>query len=513
MTDAFFEIVTAWEIASISLTLLISAYLIVDLVAAVLSRPLARSFPRDPRFPLVSVVIPAYNEPTDIVRATLASWKAVRYPSFELILADDSEVPIEVDDPSVRIFRRSNREGFKGGALREAFERLHPESEWMVVFDADFLVDPDILVRFSEHYRPGVGAIQGYQAMGRNDPPTYLTRYSESFHAVANTLLTGRYRLGGFVGVQGTVQAYRVEAIRALGGIAPYTTANEDLDTTFRLRKAGWKIVYDPALVGRGIAPERYRTLFTQVTRWTSTTVREYRRHYGSFVRSPEVPALEKFDALLFLLTWINSLVVTPTLVFLPWAISDLHLIPLWLSVLITALPIVLFTLPMLKGTPARLGMTGWLGYYVLLVPGYFVMFRASLLGFFTDPGFVRTPKTRRSPIDAGRAGAPTSRGLFPGVGARSARVGAVQVAACSSCGRRLTHRETLFYAVGALDVGTLTCRRCLRAAEWERFGRSQPAPVPAARTAAPSKQWGLRSRHTVVGSAGVRYRRHRGSP
>ncbi len=445
------------------------------------------------------------------MRATLESWRRVRYPSFELILADDSEVPVEVDDPSVRVFRRAHRDGFKGGALREAFERLHPDSEWMVVFDADFLVDPDVLVRFSEHFRPGVGGIQGYQSMGRNDPPTYLSRYSESFHAVANTLLTGRYRLRGFVGVQGTVQAYRVEAIRALGGIAPYTTANEDLDTTFRLRKAGWKIVYDPEIVGRGIAPERYRTLFTQVTRWTSTTVREYRRHWWSFVRSPEVPVREKVDAFLFLLTWINALAVTPTLAFLPWAITDLHLIPLWLSILITAFPILLFTLPMLNGTPVRLGMTGWLGYYVLLIPGYFVMFRASLLGFFTDPGFARTPKGHPAPAERGRL-AVLARPR-PAAWTSPVTPGTVRHVACSTCGRRLSHREVLFYAVGALDVPDLACRHCLRGVERKRFDPASTTPVPRELSVPPARRRGLRSRHTVVGSTGVRYRRYPKTP
>jgi len=284
-------------------------------------------------------VLPVYNEPAELVRASIASWKSVRYPAFEIVLADDSTVPVDVYDPTVRIVRRANRDGFKGGALRNVIEQLDPRSEWMVVFDADFLVGPDVLVRLSEHYQPGVGAVQGFQAMGRNVPPRFLTRFSEACHEVANALLAGRHRLRGFIGVQGTVEAYRIEAIRSIGGIAPYATANEDLDTSFRLRKAGWKIVYDHRIIGRGIAPETYRVFFIQNTRWTSTTVREYRRHWPSFLRSPNVPWYEKVDSAFFLLTWTNSLVVTPTLLFLPWVLLSLHLIPLWLSILITSSP------------------------------------------------------------------------------------------------------------------------------------------------------------------------------
>ncbi len=469
MTALFLDVVSAWELASIAVTLLVSSYLIVNLLVALLRPPEPRRYRSTEPMPLVSVVIPVYNEPLELVRASLASWKAVRYPAFEILVADDSDVPLALDDPSVRVIRRTEREGFKGGALRNAVRQLDPASEWMVVFDADFVVDPDVLVRFTEHYLPGVGAVQGFQAMGLNSPGAYLPKFSEAFHAVANVLLAGRYRMHGFVGVQGTVESYRVEAIRSIGGIAPYPTANEDLDTTFRLRKAGWKIVYDPRIVGRGVAPERYGVFFRQSTRWTSTTVREYRRHWGSFLASPAVPVVEKVDSFLFLLTWTNALVVTPTLLFLPWALLDLHLIPLWLSVLITVLPLALFTLPVVVGTRLRLALTGWMGYYLLLLPGYLVMFRASLLGLFTDPGFARTSKfssrapappvatpAHRRPGGPGRAPAPTPQ----------------QRHGCTACGRALSHREVLFYAVGGLDVERLSCRKCLSRVEWVRFRR-----------------------------------------
>lgn len=464
MTSVFYSVMTTWELLAIVVTLVMSAYLISNLITAILFRPQKRRYPTRPSFPMVSVVIPVYNEPIEIVRASLESWKAVRYPAFEVVLADDSTEPLAIDDPSVRVVRRAGREGFKGGALRNVFDQLDPRSEWMVIFDADFLVDPDVLVRFTEHFEPGVGAIQGYQAMGRNDPPSYLTRFSESYHAVANALLAGRYQMRGFVGIQGTVEAYRVEAIREIGGIAPYSTANEDLDTTFRLRKAGWKIVYDPRITGHGVAPVRYRHFFVQNTRWTSSTVREYRRHWGSYLRTKSIPWYEKVDSALFLLTWTNSLIVTPTLVFLPWALLSLHLIPLWLSILITLLPCALFTLPVLTGASARLGLTGWMGYYILLVPGYFVMFRASLLGIFTDPGFARTPKAETELDRSAQAVLPETSSALPT--SRAGRAAHVQRLVCGRCGTALSHREVLFYAVGAPEVRAVTCRRCLAAIE-----------------------------------------------
>ena len=457
MTSLFFQIVIDWELVAIACTVLLTSYFVMDLVLAILRPPGPRRYSRPPHLPVVSVVIPVYNESIDIVRSTLTSWREVRYPSFELIVADDSTIPLELGDSGVRVIHRANRDGFKGGALRNAFARLDPASEWVLVFDADFLVEPDVLIRFAQHFKEGVGGIQGCLAMGRNPRPSFLTRFSEASHQVSNQLLAGRYERRGFVAVQGTVQAYRVEAIRSIGGIAPYTTANEDLDSSFRLRKAGWKIVYDPRIVSRGLAPTRYLTFFKQITRWTSTTVREYRRHWGSFLRSRRVPLGEKLDSALFLLTWTNSLIISPTLAFLPWALLFLHVIPLWLAVLVTFLPFALFALPMVRGTPPRLALTGWLWYYVMLLPGYFVMYRASLLGLLTEPGFERTPKSmaeesRSSPVPVS---APVRH---------PSRLG------CDTCGRPLSASEVLFYAVGGLDVRRLRCRRCLGHVEWRRY-------------------------------------------
>ncbi len=466
----FLEIVSAWELLAIGITLLISSYLLIELVTAIL-RPWRDLAPDPDRaLPFVSVVIPVYNEPAEIVGATVASWERVRYPAFEIILADDSTVPVAVESTHVRVVRRANREGFKGGALRNVFPQLHPASEWMFVFDADFRVDPDVLVRFAEHFRPGVGGIQGFMAMGLNRPATYLTRFSEALHEVAGTLLAGRYRHRGFVGVQGTVQAYRVEAIRELGGIAPVLTANEDLDTTFRLRKAGWKIVYDPRIVGRGIAPDEYGTFFTQITRWTATTIREYRRHWPTFLRSKEVPWTEKVDSFLFLLTWTNALVVAPTFLFLPWALLMLRLIPLWLAIAITCLPFFVFMIPAFARDTRRNGLVGWAWYYVLLVPGAAVMMRAALLGLFTEPGFARTPKAVRAPAPGS---APSETNPIPTDGWGSP-IAAVQQLKCAHCERPLVGPEVMFYAAAALDVESMECRACLAETEWSRW---RPAP------------------------------------
>ncbi len=103
MTSLFLQVVMDWELAAVAVTLILSAYLISNLLASILLPPPERRYRCSPTFPMVSVVLPADNEPEAIVRASIASWKAVRYPAFEIILADDSTVPLELDDTTVRV--------------------------------------------------------------------------------------------------------------------------------------------------------------------------------------------------------------------------------------------------------------------------------------------------------------------------------------------------------------------------------------------------------------------------
>lgn len=399
----FGPFLVGWESVAYGLVILMGLYLLVCLLPSYLVKPKPGS---SVGTPFISVVIPVYKERLETLLSVVASWEAVDYPNWECIVADDTPDAPAMAYPSwMRVVRRADREGFKGGALRNASQQLSPSAEWMAVFDADARVSRDVLRRAAAHFTDDVSIVQGYQrqAVGVAGGKSLLASFVYATHWLANRLLYGRWLLGGFVCAQGTTMFYRLSAIRSIGGLAPYATVNEDLDTSFRLKMAGHKLVYDPTIVGDGEAPSGVGHFIKQQIRWTSSTVREYRRHLIRFLRVPCVRKREKVDSVLFLLTWMGALVITPTVLFVPflllngewsWFAPSLSL--LLLPILF---PVVLFAAYGSFHRSAVVGAKALGMYFALLAVGYVVSFYAITIGLTKDcHGYYVTVKGKVAP-------------------------------------------------------------------------------------------------------------------
>src|SRR3989338_2415150 len=143
------------------------------------------------RYPMISVHLPVYNEPK-VVERLLKACTSFDYPNYEVVVADDSTdettgiverflkgdqgeeilhvTPSTPDTPSFTLIHRADREGFKGGALREALKATDPRVEFIVVFDADFVPYPDTLELFLKYFQVSAGgldAAKGYQGKSR----------------------------------------------------------------------------------------------------------------------------------------------------------------------------------------------------------------------------------------------------------------------------------------------------------------------------------------------------------
>ena len=396
MTDLI-AVLSAWETVAYVLILLLGLYLLACLLPSYVVKPKPG---RSGATPFISVVVPVYRESPETLMPVMAAWAAVDYPNWELVVADDTPGAPSITYPEwVRVIRRSDRSGFKGGALRNASEQLAPSSEWMAVFDADARVPSDVLRRAATHFTEGVSIVQGYQrqavSMAKTGGKSFLASFVYATHWLANRLLYGRWLLGGFVCSQGTSMFYRLSAVRSIGGLAPYATVNEDLDTSFRLKMAGHKLVYDPEIVGDGEAPRGVHHFVKQQIRWTSSTVREYRRHLAAFLRSPYVRRREKADSILFLLTWVASLVITPTVLFVPflfplnpadWTFQWGWPGPaLFVVLLPVVFPVILFTAYGAFHRNLGVGAKALGIYFALLAVGYFVSFYSVLAGLTKD--------------------------------------------------------------------------------------------------------------------------------
>ncbi|SDO71756.1 Exo-beta-1,3-glucanase, GH17 family [Desulforhopalus singaporensis] len=110
----------------------------------------------DPGYqPMVSIHIPAYNEPPEMLKQTLDAIAALDYPHFEVLVVDNNTCDPEIWKPvedycrnlgdRFKFFHVAPLSGFKAGALNYALQHTSADAEINAVIDSDYLVSPDWL--------------------------------------------------------------------------------------------------------------------------------------------------------------------------------------------------------------------------------------------------------------------------------------------------------------------------------------------------------------------------------
>jgi len=107
--------------------------------------------------PFISIHLAFYNE-KNVADRILTACTSLSYANYEVIVVDDSkDETVEIlkkwqDNPRVKIIHREARKGWKGGALNEALKRMDPRTEYVLVFDADFIPPTDIIQQFLPYF-------------------------------------------------------------------------------------------------------------------------------------------------------------------------------------------------------------------------------------------------------------------------------------------------------------------------------------------------------------------------
>src|SRR5262249_29402122 len=106
--------------------------------------------------PFVSLHVPCYNEPSEMVIATLTSLTRLDYPNYEIIVLDDNSSdeslwrPVEAwcHEHGLKFVHLQDWPGYKSGALNYALrEMIDPRAELDGVIDSDYQLDPQFLRR------------------------------------------------------------------------------------------------------------------------------------------------------------------------------------------------------------------------------------------------------------------------------------------------------------------------------------------------------------------------------
>lgn len=237
--------------------------------------------------PLVSIIVPAYNE-SKVVAACVDSILRDEYPYKELILVDDGSK----DDtltvlrryahlPNVTVIGKAN--GGKASALNAGIQVATGEILFFV--DADGIFMPTTITEMLKGFDDlRVGAVCG------NDEPVNVDRPQTHLAALLTHVGTGFVRralatLNCLPIVSGNLGAFRRRVLDEIGGFRP-GFIGEDLELTWRVHKAGYRVNFQPHARVFAEVPSTLQGLWKQRVRWARGLLQTTWLHRDMFFNS-----------------------------------------------------------------------------------------------------------------------------------------------------------------------------------------------------------------------------------
>ena len=213
-------------------------------------------------WPRVTVQLPIFNE-RYVIERLVDAISQFEYPRELLdiqVLDDSTDETRDVARACVErhaaaglpisYIHRTNREGYKAGALENGLKTA--KGEFVCIFDADFIPNPDFLRRTIPYFVNPDGGEKIGMVQTRW---TYLNSEYSLLTRVETILLDGHFviehggrsRRGTFFNFNGTAGVWRRKAIDAAGGWE-HDTLTEDTDFSYRAQLKGWKFLYFPEI-------------------------------------------------------------------------------------------------------------------------------------------------------------------------------------------------------------------------------------------------------------------------
>lgn len=370
--------------------------------------------------PFVSIHLPLYNE-EKVVDRLLTACTSLDYENYEVVVADDSTdettkiVERWAEKPRVKLSHRQDRSGFKGGALQAAIRRMDPRTEFVVVFDADFIPPPDIINQFLAYFyaeKPDgegyandqVAVVQGYQWHMLNASENWITRGIRAEFSGSYVIeRPGQELFGSMKMISGSVFMIRADVLRRHGW---GTSITEDWELTLRLYLDGYKVLYTPFIQAPAECVSNFRQLTRQRMRWAEGHTYNVRKYFWKTLRSHDISLREKAEFLYYAPYYLQSIFFIIGTI--SWFISEFVVrrhVPYWTALLGWCLVFSnLFSLVLMNLSGLfweRGARRSWAGIFSFLVlSNLLVAFQAyaALKGLLENDegGWHRTAKTGR---------------------------------------------------------------------------------------------------------------------
>lgn len=271
-------------------------------------------------YPSVSILLPCHNEEAN-AEETISVLAALEYPNFEIIAINDGSTDrtAEILDglaariPQLRVVHLQQNQG-KSTAMN--IGALAARSQILVGTDGDALLDRHSITWFVRRLRsdPELGGITGNPRI-RNRASLLGRLQVGEFSSIIGLIKRAQSVYGSLFTVSGVMCAFRKRALHDGGWWSP-ETITDDVEVSWRVQLAGWRLTHEPKAMCWILMPETIKGLWRQRLRWSAGGTSTIISSFGPLIKR------RRWSMLVIWLNYVTSIV---------WAYLAVGGICLWL--------------------------------------------------------------------------------------------------------------------------------------------------------------------------------------
>jgi len=261
---------------------------------AVYSKNKEDNLPTTPNTPLVTIIIPAYNE-EKVIANTIESTLEINYPNKDIIVVDDGsndntlQIARRYQDKGIKVLHKTN--GGKASALNLAL--TFAKGELIAVLDADTLAGRNSLKEIVKVFdnEEEIAAVAGNIKI--RNRKNWIT-WCQALEYVAGIQIARRAfdLFGAITIVPGALGCFRKSVLSEGGGYDKETIV-EDFDTTIKILKSGGIVRGTTKSVAYTEAPNTLRDFYNQRIRWYRGNLQVVTKHRDA-LKNPRFGFLQK---------------------------------------------------------------------------------------------------------------------------------------------------------------------------------------------------------------------------
>lgn len=292
-------------------------------------------------WPNVTIQLPVFNE-IYVVKSLIHTILSLKYPQEKLqvqILDDSDDETIQVTTKLVNYYKtkgydiclihRKSRKGFKAGALENGLKSA--TGEYIVIFDADFLPEPDFLIKTLPYLieNPNMCMIQTrWGHLNISSSLTSAQAIAIDKHFVIEQFI--RHNANLYPKFNGTAGVWRRACIEESGGWQSDTVC-EDLCLSTRAILSGWEFYFLPDVVVPAELPSSILSYKIQQARWAKGSLQCLSKFGLQIFKDKKQTAFARFYALFTMSAYCTHLLlITILLLQLPLTFLN-YQVPIWI--------------------------------------------------------------------------------------------------------------------------------------------------------------------------------------